>query len=59
VAGTWLDLAAVLQARGSAEAGEAATEALNRYQRKGNLVGIERARVYLEAAPDAASGRLD
>jgi tetratricopeptide (TPR) repeat protein len=59
VAGTWLDLAAVLQARGSAEAGEAATEALNRYQRKGNLVGIERARVYLEAAPDAVSGHLD
>jgi tetratricopeptide (TPR) repeat protein len=50
----WLTLAEVLRARGSAEAVEAAREALNRYERKGNLVAAGRASVLIGSEPGAA-----
>jgi tetratricopeptide (TPR) repeat protein len=50
-AGTWLDLAEIRQAAGNAEARTAAHEALELYERKGNLVGARRASTVLDAAP--------
>jgi tetratricopeptide (TPR) repeat protein len=48
-AGTWLDLAGIRLAAGSAEAAAAAREALALYEVKGNLVGASRAQVLLNA----------
>jgi class 3 adenylate cyclase len=50
-AGTWLDLAEILQTAGNADAPAAAREALTLYEQKGNLVGTNRAKALLESAP--------
>ena len=46
----WLDLAEILRAAGKEDAGAAATEALARFERKGNLVGVGWARAFLDAS---------
>jgi tetratricopeptide (TPR) repeat protein len=48
-AGAWLDLAEVLRAGGSGDAPSAAREALERYERKGNVVAAARAAALLDA----------
>jgi class 3 adenylate cyclase/tetratricopeptide (TPR) repeat protein len=50
-AGTWLDLAEILQAAGDTDARAAAREALALYERKGNLVGVRRAKAMVDATP--------
>jgi class 3 adenylate cyclase/tetratricopeptide (TPR) repeat protein len=48
-AGAWLGLADILRAAGQPEAEAAADEALRLYEQKGNLVGADRARAFLDA----------
>jgi len=50
-AGTWLDLAEILEAAGDTGGRAAAGEALALYERKGNLVGVRRAKAIIEATP--------
>ena len=54
-AAMWLTLAEVLQARGSSEACAAAREALERYERKGNLIAAERASALAGSEQDKAA----
>ncbi len=56
VAEAWLKLAEVLRATGG-DAGAPASEALARYERKGNLVGAARARALLDELPAELTGR--
>jgi ATP/maltotriose-dependent transcriptional regulator MalT len=56
-ADVWLTLAEVLRARGSSEARAAAREALERYERKGNLIAAERAAALVDSEQGEPAAR--
>ena len=53
-AAAWLALAETLRTTDEIAARDAATEALALYERKGNLVGAQRARAFSESATTTA-----